>query len=52
VYSHLHRQHRLPDLGIVASLPPSLPILSRPFLIFSASSIPPITIAAVANFFN
>jgi len=38
--------------GIVALLPPSLPILNCSFLIFSASSIPLITTAAVRKLFS
>jgi hypothetical protein len=35
--------------GILALRPPSLPTLNCPFLIFTASSMPPITIAAGSN---
>ena len=38
--------------GIVAIGPLSLPILNWPFLIFSANSMPPITIAAIRKLFN
>ncbi len=37
------QQGSLPDFGIVVVLPPRLPIVNCPFLIFSASSMPPMT---------
>jgi hypothetical protein len=38
--------------GMLAIIPPSLPIWNCPFLIFSANSIPLITTAAVWEFFR
>src|SRR5215469_13374584 len=38
--------------GMVAVVPPNLPILNCPFLIFSTNSTPPITTAAVRKLFR